>query len=245
MSELTLKVSVIMPVFNSEKHLDQAVESLLNQSLTEFELIVVNDGSTDGSLRRIERWANQDERIRVINLDSNQGVSACRNRGISEARATHIALLDSDDTWHADKLLVQHAYHQKTGCSISCTAFWFGKKIINSKALLTYADLLANNLVNTSSVMINTDIIAVRFSTRSLSEDYRLWLQITRDHPIHFIQKPLVVRSVFDGLSANKIMMAKQRWHIYREVEHLSVAHSLYYVFCYTVTGAKKYWKVL
>lgn len=100
-------VSVIMPVFNSEKFLSVAIESILNQTFSDFEFIIIDDGSTDQSLKEIKRYGVKDKRIRIINNASNLGICACLNRGLSLARGKYIVRMDSDDWSYPDRIKKQ------------------------------------------------------------------------------------------------------------------------------------------
>ena len=91
-----VRISIIVPVYNGEKHLSECIQSILDQSFTDIEVIVINDGSTDGSLSLIKRYAQNDSRIVVIN-QKNKGVSAARNAGLSKARGDYIMFVDADD----------------------------------------------------------------------------------------------------------------------------------------------------
>lgn len=98
------KVSVIMPVYNRERYLSQAIESVLNQTYGDFELIIVDDGSTDNSQAIIKEYAGKDKRIRYAFHEKNRGVSAARNTALAMAQGEWIALIDSDDAWHPERL---------------------------------------------------------------------------------------------------------------------------------------------
>jgi glycosyltransferase involved in cell wall biosynthesis len=102
------KVSVVIPTFNAAALLVETLRSVLSQSYEDFEVIVVNDGSSDDTLQRLEHFASE-SRLRIVD-QPNAGVGAARNRGIAEARAQYVALLDHDDLWAPDKLAVQVAY---------------------------------------------------------------------------------------------------------------------------------------
>jgi glycosyltransferase involved in cell wall biosynthesis len=97
------RVSIVMPCYNAAAHLNQSVNSVLAQSFGEWELIVVDDGSTDSSWVELQRLAKSDRRLRAIQ-QANSGAAIARNRGLSEARAEYTAFLDADDTWHPDFL---------------------------------------------------------------------------------------------------------------------------------------------
>jgi len=103
------KITVVMPVFNTEAYIDRAVKSILDQTFENFELLVINDGSTDGSLSRLEQWASKDHRLRVIS-QVNRGASAARNVGISQAKGNFIYFMDSDDILHKDALDTCYEY---------------------------------------------------------------------------------------------------------------------------------------
>lgn len=100
------KVSIIMPVYNGDKFLKEAVESILSQTFKDFEFIIINDGSTDNSLSIIKEYANRDSRVKIID-QKNQGVSTSRNNGIKNSVGEYIAFIDSDDLWDKEKLEIQ------------------------------------------------------------------------------------------------------------------------------------------
>lgn len=98
------KVSIIMPVYNRGRYLRQAIESVLSQTFQDFELILVDDGSTDNSRAIIKEYPEKDKRIRYAFHEKNRGVSAARNTALSMAQGEWIAIIDSDDAWHPERL---------------------------------------------------------------------------------------------------------------------------------------------
>jgi glycosyltransferase involved in cell wall biosynthesis len=108
-----MKVSVLMPIHNEEKYLEEAVTSVLNQSFKDFELIIINDGSNDKSLEIALHLSKKDERVKVIDLKKNVERSAARNRGLKIAKGEYIAFLDGDDLYHKDKLKKQVEFLEK------------------------------------------------------------------------------------------------------------------------------------
>ena len=116
-------VSVIMPNFNCEKFILGAVNSVLSQTFTDLELIVVDDCSTDKSVEIVEDIARKDGRVVLLKNSENKGAAFCRNRGVKAARGRYIAFLDSDDLWTEDKLRKQLAFMKEGGYAFSCTSY--------------------------------------------------------------------------------------------------------------------------
>ena len=115
------KVSIITPVYNSEKYLKDTIESVLNQTYTNFELILINDKSKDSSIDICNSY--KDDRIKIIDLPENVGVCMARNIGIKSASGRYIAFLDSDDVWDSKKLEKQISFMKKINAGISCTEY--------------------------------------------------------------------------------------------------------------------------
>jgi teichuronic acid biosynthesis glycosyltransferase TuaG len=148
------KVSIVMPCFDSVAHIDATLRSLSEQIFQDYELIVVDDGSTDDTLLRVEEWRARLPCLKVIKSLQNFGPGDARNKGIGLAHANLIALIDPDDVWFKHKLELQVAVHAATDCAFSCTAFKFGDtEIFQSKT--DYISLLKNNVINTASVMFD------------------------------------------------------------------------------------------
>lgn len=108
----TPRFSVVIPVYNAGAELNKTLRSVLTQSLADLEVWLINDGSTDDTAERLERWVRHDDRIRVIH-QSNQGVSAARNHGAAQARGEWIAFMDADDLWDSHKLEQHWQFHQR------------------------------------------------------------------------------------------------------------------------------------
>ncbi len=195
-------VSVIIPTFNRASVLDRAVASVLGQTFTDFELIVVDDGSTDETDRVLARSG---ARLRV-HRQGNQGVSAARNAGIRMARGKWIAFLDSDDCWLPEKLERQIAFfrdHPDAGICQTEEIWIRNGRRVNPKRRhrkpsgWIFIDALNLCLVSPSAVMIDRALIdaAGGFDeTFPACEDYDLWLRIALHHPIHLIDEPLTVK---------------------------------------------------
>jgi len=201
---MTPEVSVIIPTFNRCAMLREAIDSVLAQSTPAFELIVIDDGSTDGTAEHLARLA---ETIRIkIERIEHRGPSAARNRGAALARAPLIAFLDSDDLWSPAKLERQIAFmRDNPGCAISQTReIWIrnGRRVNpgyrhRKRAGDIFVDSLRTCLIGMSSVMIRTDLFRSSggFDEHmAAAEDYDLWLRILIDHEAGLLDEPLVTR---------------------------------------------------
>jgi len=201
---MTPEVSVIIPTFNRCAMLREAIDSVLAQSTPAFELIVIDDGSTDGTAEHLARLA---ETIRIkIERIEHRGPAAARNRGVAIARAPLIAFLDSDDLWSPAKLERQIAFmRDNPGCAISQTReIWIrnGRRVNpgyrhRKRAGDIFVDSLRTCLIGMSSVMIRTDLFRSSggFDEHmAAAEDYDLWLRILIDHEAGLLDEPLVTR---------------------------------------------------
>lgn len=196
------RVSVVIPTYNRGWIVNDAVDSVLNQAFQQYELIVVDDGSTDDTKAILREYG---DRIRVIR-QANHGVSAARNRGIRAAKAPLIAFLDSDDVWLADKLSVQVAFFDNHPAAAVCQTeeTWIrngvrvnpGKRHRKRSGMI-FEPSLALCLVSPSAVMLRKDLfetIGLFDESLPACEDYDLWLRISLTHPIYLIDQPLIVK---------------------------------------------------
>lgn len=241
------KVSIITPIYNSEKYLKETIESVLNQSYTNFELILINDKSTDSSLKICESY--KDERIKIIDLKENGGVCKARNIGIKEASGRYIAFLDSDDIWTETKLEEQLNFMKENKAKISCTAYYrinikgelIGKVQVDEK--ITYEAMLKNNQVGCLTLIYDSKYFDKRyFKEISKNEDYLLWLELIKDAKyIYGLNKYLgKYRVVPSSRSSNKFKTLYNRWLIYRKYENINIFSALYYILFYAITAVLK-----
>lgn len=215
-------ISVIIPTFNRAGPVCRAIDSVLNQSYRDFELIVVDDGSTD----RTETWvrAYADNRLHFVRRE-HRGVAAARNFGVACAQAEWICFLDSDDVWRQHKLREQVAFHREhRDCLLSQTDdIWVrGGRRVNKmakhavRAGAIFQDSLRRCLICCSSVMVKKSLfLAVGGFDESLPtcEDYDLWLKLSAHHQVGFIKQALVTKfgGHGDQLSKKYPMMDKYR----------------------------------
>jgi glycosyltransferase involved in cell wall biosynthesis len=199
---MTPEVSVVIPTYNRRAMLLEAIDSVLAQSAQVFELIVIDDGSTDGSA---EYLASLAETIRFERID-HRGPAAARNRGVAIARAPLVAFLDSDDLWAPMKLKRQLSFMRTNpGCAISQTGeIWIrnGRRVNpgmrhRKRAGDIFIDSLRTCLVSISAVIMRTDLFRAMGGfdeSMDAAEDYDLWLRILIDHEIGLLDEPLVKR---------------------------------------------------
>lgn len=195
-------VSVIIPTYNRAHVLERAIQSVLGQTYSGFELIVVDDGSTDGTT---ELLTDYQDRLTVL-VQDNLGVSAARNAGIGRSQGELIAFLDSDDEWLPDKLMRQVACYSVEKPMYVCHTeeIWQRdgkivpqKKIHRKQGGSFFDRALQRCLISPSSVMLSRDLLdAVGWFDEELpaAEDYDLWLRITAFHTVDFVSEPLVVK---------------------------------------------------
>lgn len=244
-------VSVIMPAYNAERFLEEAVRSVMNQTFQDWELLILDDCATDGTYALAERLAAEDDRITLIKNEQNMGVARTRNRGFDLCRGKYVALLDSDDVWHPDKLEKQLNRMEETGGDFSYTSYAIvdveGKKTKADFLVpgeVTYKDQLTRNAIGCSTVMLKAELLKkYRFVTDFYHEDYVLWIQLLRDgYRAVGCQEILVDwRYVENSRSFNKVKAARNRWRIYRDYLKLPMHQRLWAFAIYAVTSVIKY----
>lgn len=230
-------VSIIMPVYNSEKFLDTAIQSVLDQTYSEWELIVINDASTDKSKEKLEKYT--DQRIKVIENKENLGIAKSRNKGITLANGDYISFLDSDDWWLPEKLVQQLQLMKNKSIDFSCSAYYVSDEIgtiINERnvkaGFKNYQQLLKTNSIGCLTVMAKAELLKANPMPMLKHEDYATWLNILKTGvDVYFIEEKLAVyRKTASSTSANKWNTIIWVWKILRENEHFSVVKSSIYL---------------
>ncbi len=195
-------ISVIIPTYNRAWTLTEAIDSVLAQDYQNFELIVVDDGSSDNTSNLIDRYAG---RLKLIR-QTNAGVSAARNRGIAEARGDFLAFLDSDDTWLPQKLSRQMDFFTRRPKALICQTqeIWIRNSVrVNPKKYhkkpsgMIFEPSLDLCLVSPSAVMIKKELfkeIGCFDENLPACEDYDLWLRVSCRYPIYLVDDPLVIK---------------------------------------------------
>lgn len=230
-------ISIIMPVYNTDVYIAEAINSVLNQSYDNIELIIVDDASTDNSSKIIESF--ESNKIRYIKLEKNTGAANARNVGIEAAKGKIICFIDSDDIWDKEKLEKQIRFMKSRNVGFVYTKYrnlYKNGKVKNLKYKFSdkmgHADILKNTEIGTSTVMINIDKIQkedVMMEHFNTCEDTATWLRITKKgHYAYIYDETLVSHRVRKGsLSYNKIKNAFNMLKIYRCQEQESPINTI------------------
>lgn len=239
--------SIIMPSFQASSFIEKSIQSIQNQTFTDWELIIIDDASHDGTVEFINNcFVEQDARISLIELEQNSGAAVARNRGIEVARGRYIAFLDSDDVWLPQKLEKQLRLMQQNEYTLTFTAY--DKVSQKGDALgyvgvpekVNYRQLLKSNVIGCSTAIYDTALIGkVYMPLLRKRQDFGLWLRILKkvDYAVG-LNEPLTIYMIRQGsVSSNKKSAAKYNWILYREIENLGVIESCYYFLHYAIRG--------
>jgi len=230
------KVSIIIPVYNAEKYIAQTINSVLNQTFSDWELILINDCSTDESVKAIEPFLS-DERISLYNNETSLKAAGSRNKGIDLAKGHYIAYLDADDLWLADKLKTQLGFMEDNNCAFSCTEYEFGDenavgtgKVVRILPVMNYEKALSRTIIFTSTVMLDINKLDKKdiYMPAVPSEDTACWWHILKTGvDVYGLKEVLTVyRRPVSSLSSNKKVALYRIWNLYRNVEGLGIIKS-------------------
>lgn len=238
-------ISIITAAYNCESFIEETYQSLRCQTLENWEWIVVDDCSTDGTLGVLRKLAGLDERIRVVRNSENEGAGKSRNKGIELASGEFIAFVDSDDLWLPTKLSVQTEF-MSSGIDFSFTAYEIVRedgvatgKIVDGKGFgsYSYRDMLAKKAtLGCSTVMLRRSVVGdLRMPLIRAGQDYAFWLSILRKGvKAQLLPEVLTYYRIRrNSLSRNKFRKALQQWRIYRSLEKVSLFSALRYFLSY------------
>ena len=246
-------VSVIMPAYNAERFIEEAIRSVITQTVTDWELLVLDDGSTDDTAQIARKLAEEDSRIRFLPNKSNMGVARTRNRGFDLCRGQYVALLDSDDIWLPEKLEKQLVLAQTTGADVVYCSYGImdetGRKLCDDffvPPAVDFDQFLSRSVISCSTALLSKKIVdQYRFVADFYHEDLVLWLQLLQDgYQARGVETVLAKYRVMQGTrAANKFKSALNRWRIYRRHLGLPMGRSLSLLVEYALMGIKKYKK--
>ena len=225
-----VKVSVIVPAYNAEKYIDKCLESLINQTLKDIEIIVVNDGSKDNTLEKINKYS--DKRIKLLNLKENKGIGHARNEGIKKALGEYIGFVDSDD--YVDKNMFEKMYEKASKEKLDIVVCDFYKQIENTNQ--TIKEIIPNfkntTLKNNSNLLLDINLAP-------WNKIYKRKLIV--DNKIHFDEKlkyedvPFVVKSLDKAKNIGKINITAQKNNevLYEKTVYIGETNYNYYAILY------------
>ncbi len=243
-------VSIITACYNCEDFIQSTIDSVCAQTYHNWELIVVDDCSTDGSVQLVQDNMARDKRIKLINLQQNMGPAKARNHAIDSAQGRYIAFLDGDDVWYPEKLEKQLFFMNETQAALSFTAY---KKmseagvvqegVVRVPEKVTYEQLLKSCVIGCLTAIYDARKLGkVSMPDILKRQDYGLWLKILKQGVVGFgLDEPLACYRVRkNSVSSNKFLAAQYQWRVYRQIEQLSIVKSIYNFLWYAYLGFRK-----
>ena len=238
-------VSVVTPAYNAARFIEETMNSVRAQTYENWEMIVVDDQSTDNTVELVKQYEQMDGRIRLVQLEENSGSAIARNTAMDHAQGRYIAFLDSDDRWLPEKLTKQLRFMQENDLAFTFTRYIrmhengeLTNGVSKAPVKLGYDDLMKRCVIGCLTVMIDREKIGeermVNIRTR---QDYAFWLTITRKGFYAYGLPEILAeyRLVADSISSNKIKAAKRNWYVFREIEKQPLHKALWYFAHYAV----------
>lgn len=253
MEEIEKKISIITPMYNGEKYLNEMIESVINQTYKFWELIIVDDFSVDSSCDIVRKFMKKDSRIKLINQKKNMGPALARKKAIENSNGEYIAFLDCDDFWEPKKLELQIKFMKENKSLASCTSYkiisentkvrYKPFKVINK---INYKSLLKKNYLSCDTVILKKEIMnSLIIETNKKHEDYILWLSLIKKvKVVHGLELELAnYRKRNNSRSSKKIENIIEIFKIYKNKEKINIFLSILYTTMYIVNGIWKYKK--
>lgn len=246
-------ISIVMPAYNCEESVAESIESVIHQTYQNWELLVLDDGSKDNTLKIINKFERKDSRIKSLPNEVNKGVSATRNRGIELAKGNWIAFLDSDDMWEPSKLEKQMKVAKEkladflfTGASYVNENGEPYKGIFEVPKEVTYKKLRNQNVISCSSVLVKKKYFEnIKMEKDEMHEDYAVWLRILKLGVIaHGVNEPLLIYRISkNSKSGNKLKTVKMTYKVFRFVG-INPIGSAYFMVRHVLASIGKYRRI-
>lgn len=245
-------VSVIMPTYNSAEFLAESIESILNQTYTNLELLITDDCSSDNNTADLlNMYAQKDSRVKVVFQKENLGPGSARNNAIERAQGQYIAFCDSDDRWMPNKLELQIAAMRKGGYALCCSSYIICNELGNDVGInivprqITFSMMKRDNKVGCLTAVYDIRALGRKYYMPTLRkrQDWALFLEITKKcHKALTIEKPLAYyRKRKVSVSSHKLSLAKYNIAVYRECLNYGIFKShAYFAFCFLPTHIRK-----
>ena len=245
-------VSIITPVYNCEKLLSKTIESVINQTYTDWEMLLVDDCSLDNSADIVKKYMKKDSRIKYFKLKENSGAAIARNKALKESKGRFIAYLDADDLWKNEKLEKQVNFMLRNNYAFTCTDYEkideSGKslnKIIRIPKKVNYNLFLRNTIIQTVGVMVDTKLTGkklLQMPNIRRRQDAATWCQLLKNG-FDCYECPgslSYYRVVSNSLSSNKFKAIKMNWYWYRNIEKLPLLKACFCFIGYAFNAVKK-----
>lgn len=245
-------ISIVVPVYNAEKYIQDTLNNILEQTYPNFELLLVDDCSNDNSFSILKKYEEADDRIHVYRLKENSGPAAARNEGISHAKGRYLVYQDADDLWNIQKLEHQLAFTREHGYAFTFTSYEFADeegnrngKIVHVPAKITYEEALSNTTISTITVMFDRMQIKdeiLKMPEGVGGEDTATWWKILRHgYTAYGLDENLSVYRRYSGSrSSNKLYAIRVAWCNYRYRENLPILKCMKYFTGYVVRAIKR-----
>lgn len=242
-------VSIIMPVHNGSPFIRKAIQSVLDQSFSSWQLIISDDQSTDDTISIAQHYCQLDRRITLVSTVARGGPARARNRAIRVATGRWIAFLDADDMWHPDKLLLTLDFARSNRIALAFTAYF--RLSVNTSLdyipvppIITYRQLLKSNCIAMSTAMVDRKIVGnFEMNEAWRIDDYVCWLEIMKaGHPAGGLSEPLTTyRKHEQSHSSNKMLTALTVWRVFAKQQQLSWLEASWYFANYGIRGLIKH----
>ena len=245
-------VSIITPCYNGEKYISETIDSVLSQTYTDWEMIIVDDGSKDGSADIVLKYMAKDGRIKFLQ-QKNAGSAAARNNGIRSAEGQYIALLDADDVWENNFLEEQIAFMKEKNAVCVYSSY----KCIDENSNEILQPVICKPEINTKNMMVTNYIgclsglydtkkygkIYLREELKSMRDDYAYWLDIVKLEDKAYGNQKLLARYrvLATSTTGNKKKLIKKQYRFYRDYLKLGVIRSCINLIRWGFMGMKKY----
>ncbi|WP_397364225.1 glycosyltransferase family 2 protein [Olleya sp. R77988] len=234
-------VSIITPLYNSEAFIEATINSILSQTYTNWELLLIDDCSTDNTIEITQDFISQNPKIKLLKNKTNSGAAISRNKGITEAKGHFVAFLDADDLWAPNKLEVQVNFMQTNNCDVSFSSYQQMdeegnplNKLVKALPKLSYNKYLKTNYIGNLTGMYNVNTLG-KITSPNLRkrQDWLLWLSAIKKSgkPALGIQESLAFYRVrANSISSNKMEMLKFNYLVYKKGLGFSTIKSLFYM---------------
>lgn len=233
-------VSIITPTYNCAEFIGETIDSVQSQTYISWEMIIVDDCSTDNTKENVENYSKNDKRIKYYCMISQSGAAKARTRAMQLAQGEYIAFLDSDDLWISDKLEKQLTFMKQHDVAFTCTAYEQideeGKllnRIVKTVPKVNYNRVLLDCPIGNSTVMYSVKKMG-KFEVPNIRKrnDDALWLQMLKKEEYIYGMRNVLMRYRIrqNSISSNKLKLIKYHWILYRDIEHLSILRSIFHI---------------